>query len=267
MRSMLMAAAVAAPLLAAGLSAGAEPFKNYDRFADRTLDPAHWQEGERIRLVKAGQMNLMQRTWGTTDSDFGLLPVNWQTDFQDPAAITQLRARATVTGMEVSACPTNPSIADARARIMGSFFNIATPTPGSAVNDVIAQARIYRASNSADPAGVLRVQGIVSVCTTADCAGASTIGNIVDLGTVTLGTPVTLELQWDQAAKTFRFARDGGASSGSVGYAFADAMPPGVLYRLMGSRVNVPSCLSAPRVSALVDVLFDNVSVNASAAP
>jgi len=31
--------------------------------------------------------------------------------------------------------------------------------------------------------------------------------------------------------------------------------------------VVVPSCLSAPRVSGLVDALFDNVFVNQSAAP
>jgi hypothetical protein len=68
--------------------------------------------------------------------------------------------------------------------IIGGFFNVGVPTPGSQVGDAIAQVRLFRASSSADPAGLLRVQGLLSICSNADCSGATTVGNIVDLGTV-----------------------------------------------------------------------------------
>ena len=267
MRSMIVTAALAAGLAAAVTGAAAEPFKNYDRFGDRILSPARWAEGERVRLIKGGQLNLMQRTWGLTDSDSGLMYMNWVSDFEIPFTITQMRARVTVNALETVPCPSNPAIGDARARIVGGFFNVATPTPGSQVNDVIAQVRAFRASNSADAAGVLRVQGIVSLCTSTDCSATTIVGNIVDLGTVSLGTPVTLELQWDQPGKTFRFSRDNGASTGTVAYAFSDSSPPSALFRQLSTRVNVPSCRSAPPVSALVDAAFDNVQVNQSASP
>ena len=267
MRTMLVAAALVAGVAVAQGAKAAEPYRAYDRFGDPLISPARWFEAERVRVVKGGQLNLMQRTWSLSFSDSGLVPTNWSSSFTDPASITQMRALATVTGLETAACPPNPAIADARARIIGSFFNVGTPTPGSQVNDVIAQVRVFRASNSADAPGLLRVQGILSLCTTADCAAATTVGNVVELGTVAVGTPVTLELQWDQGGKAFTFSRDGGASIGTVGYAFPDTTPPSSLFRQLSTRVNVPNCQSAPAVSGLVDVRFDNVFVNRSAVP
>jgi len=57
------------------------------------------------------------------------------------------------------------------------------------------------------------------------------------------------------------------AASGSVGYADSDASAPGVPFKQLSTRLDLPSCLSAPRVGAAVDAAFDNVLVNASAAP
>ena len=131
---------------------------------------------------------------------------------------------------------------------------------------MIAQVRILRFSNSTDPAGLLRVQGIVNLCTTADCNSAAPIGNVVDLGTVMVGTPTTVQIQWDKPGKTFYFSRDG-ATPGTVAYADSDASPPSLPFKQLSTRVNVPSCQSAPRASSMVDALFDNVFVNRSALP
>jgi len=110
------------------------------------------------------------------------------------------------------------------------------------------------------------VQGLLSICSNADCSGATTVGNIVDLGTVALGTPTTIGLQWDKPGKTFYFSREG-ATTGTVAYAQSDSSLPSLMFRQLSTRVNVPNCFSAPAVSAVVDARFDNVSVNASAAP
>lgn len=266
MRSILLALAFPVMLAAAAPAQALEPFRIYDRFADRTIDPARWQDNERIRVIKGGEIQLMQRTWGLGGSDFGTLPMNWVASLANPQDITALKARITVNAFETNACPTNPAIGDARARIFGTFFNVRTPTPGSMVNDVIAQVRLYRTSNSTDPAGLMRVQGILSICTTADCISAATVGNFVDLGTAMVGTPVTVSMQWDKPGKTFYFGREG-FPTGTVAYSESDASPPSFANRYLSARVTVPSCLSAPRVSATVDALFDNVFVNQSAAP
>jgi len=267
MRTILLALAFPVMLATAPAQAQTlEPFKIYDRFGDKAIDPARWQDNEKIRVIRGGSMQLMQRTYGLGSSDTGVTPTNWHSNLSNPFATTALKARITVTALETQACPSNPAAGDARARILGSFFNRSIPTPGSQMNDVLGQVRLYRASSSTDPAGMLRVQGILYYCTSADCNNSSTIGNIVDLGTVMIGTPTTVEMRWDRAGKTFYFSREGGLT-GTVAYAENDASLPSFLFKQLSTRVVVPSCLSAPRVSGLVDALFDNVFVNQSAAP
>jgi len=267
MRSIVFAAALLAQLLASPAAQALEPYKVYDRFSDKPLDPTRWPDSEKIREIKGGALHLMQRTWSDGFGDFGLLPVNWSNNFMNPASITQMRARVNVHALETNACLSNPSIADARARIIGGFFNVGVPTAGSQVGDMLAQIRFIRASNSPDPKDVLHIEGIVSVCSNADCSFAATQGNIVNLGTVTLGTAATVEMKWDKGGKTFYFSRDSGAYSGTVGYWQDDTNLPGTLFRQLSTRVNVPHCQSAPRVPAVVDVRFDNVFVNQSALP
>jgi hypothetical protein len=267
MRSILVAAALFAELLASPAANAIEPYKLYDRFDEKPLDPSRWVDSEKIREIKGGGLHLMQRTWSDGFGDVGLFSVNWSNNFTNPASITQMRARVNVHALETNACSSNSSIADARARIIGGFFNVGVPTPGSQVGDMLAQIRFIRASNSPDPQGMLRVEGVVSVCTNSDCSFASTQGNVVSLGTVALGTAATVEMKWDKGGKTFSFSRDAGAFSGTVGYSQDDSNPPGNLFRQLSTRVNVPHCQSAARVPAVVDVRFDNVFVNQAALP
>ena len=259
MRLSLVILAVAAQALAIPAIHAAEPLKAYDKFSDKPLDPARWQESERVRVIKGGAMHLMQRTWGSDASDVNLTAFNWSTPLANPASITAMRARVSISAIETSACQANAVVADSRARLIGGFFNVGTASPGSMVGDVIAQLRLVRFSNSTDAAGVLRVQGVASLCTSSDCGLATTIGNVVDLGTVAVGTATTLQLEWDQGGHAFRFTRDG--VTGTVGYADSGLNPPGVLFRQLATRVNVPNC-TAGRMSGLVDAKFDNVFVN-----
>lgn len=262
----LLSALTLSLLTCAGAQA-LEPFKAYDSFAAAPLSPDRWADGERSRVIKGGALNLVQRTWPLTNADSGLTFMNFNENLVDPAPVTALKAKVTVNALEVSTCAANPAVSLSRARIIGGFFNVGSPVPGSQVGDVLAQVRIGRASNAADPAGVLRVQGIVSVCTSADCVATTLIGSVVDLGTVALGTPATVQMQWDQPNKRFRFSRDANAFSGVVAYTQTDASPPSVPFKQMSTRVDLPSCQSAARTSAFVDASFDNISVNASAAP
>ncbi|MET0334108.1 MAG: hypothetical protein ABW190_07530 [Rhizobacter sp.] len=244
-----------------------EPFAPYDKFSEKPLDPARWVEGEQVRTIKGSGMQLMQRKLGLGGADSGLTFATFSTNLTAPSTINSLRARITVNALEVNACASNPTVAQSRARIVGALFNVnAAPTPGSMVGDVTAQVRITRFSNSADPVGVLRVQGLALLCTSVDCAAGTTIGNMVDLGTVNVGTATVVQYQWDKAAKTFHFSRDQGAYAGTVGYALSDTAPPSQAFHQLSTRLDLPNCLSAARVPGSVDAKFDNVAVNQSGA-
>jgi hypothetical protein len=244
-----------------------EPFKVYDQFTDPVISPDRFFASERVLEVRNGGLIVMQRAWPLTTSDVGVGASSWAENLTNPGAITAMRARVNVRAVEVSTCPTNPVVSNSRARIYGYFFNANVPTPGSQVDDVTAQVRINRASNSADPPGVLRVQGLLFHCTNFDCSTTTTIGNPVDLGTVTVGTPAVVEFQWDKGGKTFYFSRDRGAYSGAVAYTENDTMPPSTLVRQLSTRLDLPNCMGGPRTPGMVDARFDNVQVNQSAAP
>jgi hypothetical protein len=244
-----------------------EPFAPYDQFSEQPLDPARWVEGEQVRAIRGSALQLMQRKLGAGGADSGLTFSNFNTNLTIPSVVTSLRARITVNTLDVNACPSNTALGQSRARIIGTLFNVnASPTPGSMVGDVTAQVRVTRFSNSADPAGVLRVQGLALLCTNADCSQGTTIGNVVDLGMVNTGTATVVQYQWDKASKSFYFARDHGAYAGTVGYALSDASPPGLAFHQLSTRLDLPNCLSAARVPGSVDAKFDNVAVNQSGA-
>jgi len=139
--------------------------------------------------------------------------------------------------------------------------------PGSKVNDVTAQAKVTRYSDSTDPAGVLRVQGVVALCTNADCSSVTPIGSNVDLGTVNVGQAVVLQMTWDKPNKTFSFSRDNGAIGGSVVYTQNDLNAPSSSVRLLSTRMDLANCKTGGVVPGMVDASFDNVFVNASATP
>jgi hypothetical protein len=265
MKQALWAGAALAALASAPVDA-LEPFKTYDSFSTTPINPTLWNGWERTRQIKSGQLNLVQRDYGLTSSDSGSTYYNWSDDITDYPLVTELRAKVTVNALEVNACASNASVGLARARIYGSFYNVGTPVAGSQTGDALAQVRLYRLSNSTDAPGLLQVQGLLANCTNTDCSSSNTVGTVA-LGTITVGTATTVQLQWDKPNKQFLFSRDSGSSSGTIKYTDSDAQSPGVPFKRVGTRTDLASCLSNPRVTGYVDASFDNVSVNKSAAP
>ena len=133
-----------------------------------------------------------------------------------------------------------------RARLFGTFFNTGAPVPGSFVGDVIVQVRAVRFSNSADPAGVLRVQGLASLCTSSDCNTSTLLGSVIDLGTVNVGTQTEVQMEWRKVDKKFVFLRDAGAQTGELPYTVSDAAGPGRPLQSIGTRIDVANCATAP---------------------
>jgi hypothetical protein len=260
-----------AALVAAAIPVGAawavEPFKTYDNFSTPTLNGALWTDGERSMGIKSKAFHMTQRYYGSDQSNTGSTYDNFRQYMQVPASITEIRAQITVNAYEVNGCAANTSVlSQTRARLNGAFFNLSTPTPGSSTNDVLAQVRVLRLSNSTDPAGVLVVQGAVFQCLNSDCSSSSSIG-LVDLGKVNVGTKTTVQMQWDKTNKQFLFSRDAGAESGSVVYVVSDANPPGAPFKALDERQDIAACLGAAPLTGFMDATFDSVAVNKSALP
>jgi hypothetical protein len=243
-----------------------EPIAIYDTFTELTIDDSKWKETETIRQIKGGKLFLLRRTIGLTGSNEGRITDGLPLSFYDPATVTAIKATVTVTQLDVIDCTTNPEYTLTRARLHGNFFNTGTPTPGSAVNDVVAQIALERRSDSMDPPGVLNVKAWLVQCTSSDCnfATAITLPGTKNLGTVTVGTPVTLYMRWDADNNRFLFKRDADTWV-TIPYKVADAAQPGRPVKSLSVINNVENCNSEPIPAAFIAATFDNVSVNSSA--
>jgi hypothetical protein len=237
----------------------------YDAFGTGSVDNAKWLESELLRSTDGtGTMRHSVRYWGTTSADTGSDSYSNGSSVTDPSRITQLRASVKVTSIEATACPANATASVARARLLGSFFNTGNPRTGSYYGDVIAQVYLYRASNSGDAPGVLRVQGSAVVCTDTDCNSSTSLGT-VDLGTATVGSWVSLQVEFDKANKRFVFGRDSGAITAPVAYSVSDSVAPSRNFKSIGTRHTVARCASGPKPTAAIDAYFTKVRVNKSA--
>lgn len=243
-----------------------EQFALYDTFKTSSIDADKWKETETYRGINAGKLSLFRRTIGFSGSDEGQRSDSLSLNLSNPAAVTAIKATVTVTQFDVTDCSSNPAITRTRARLAGEFFNTGAPTAGSAVNDVVAQIALERRSDSTRPSGVLDVKAWLALCTNSDCStGALLPGGEKNLGTVTVGTPVTLAMRWDAANKKFQFKRDALAWV-TIRYSVSDTALPGRPFQNINIINNVDYCNTEPVAAASIGATFDNVSVNASAA-
>lgn len=260
------AALLALGSLSAGPAAAAEPMVSYDAFGAATLDTTRWSSTERVRGVRSGALNLVQRDVGLDLPGPGSVSQSFPLPVADPGAVTQMRATFRVNAMSATGCAATGVASEARARLIGAFFNTGNGVSGSATGDVIAQVMVRKQSTTL-PTDPYVVTANVNVCTNSDCSFSTPIGAPVALGTVALNTAVTLQLEWDRAAKRFVFIRDGGAFTGAVGYTQSDRHGPGNGYATVGSRTTVAHCSVGARPTAIVDVSVDNVALNRAALP
>lgn len=258
-------------LLYAVASAQAQSLQNYtnfDNFDGATeISEARWLGMERHRMIENGALRTIQRDLGGQTGNSGVFSNSFGTTLTTSAAVTQLKGVITVNAFEVSHCGASAEIGLVQARLAAGFFNSGpgVPSASNRTNDVGAVIRLRRDSNSADPANMLRVQGTVFQCTTADCNyGTVSLGD-VDLGTALIGDAVNLRMDWDQPNKRFNFYRDSDPVK-RVTYAVSDSLAPGLGAKSIGTRTTVANCM-AGRMTGFMDAKFDNIYVNPSALP
>lgn len=242
-----------------------EPIAPYDTFSELMIDDTKWKDTETIRQIKGGKLFLSRRTVGLTNANTGQVSDGLPLMFINPEDVTAIKATVTVTQADIIECAANnQTINRTRARLFGEFFNTGTPTAGSAVNDVFAQIALERRSDSPEPPGVFNVKAFLVHCKNNDCTTSDYINTVKELGTVAVGTPVTLWMRWDAANNRFLFKRDAEAWVTISYKGYSDAAQPGRLTKGVAVINNVDSCTSEP-TAAFIAATFDNVSVNSSA--
>jgi hypothetical protein len=266
--SLLAMAAAGAGLAAPGAALAA--LVNYDDFSLSYIAPARWygEEGKQFggirtenqRLIVNGQLRIQAKGWSDNYSDTGTSTIRNSMIIQKSSAVTAMRATVTPRTVSSGLCAGNATPTVTRGRLFGFFFNAGQPIPGSSYNDVFAGIQVYRASNSTDDAGVLRVSSFVGQCTDDSCVG-STILNSADLGTTNSGTPIALQMTWDPASNRFIFQRDS-QTAVNLAYAVSDAQPASFPVKRLEVNNQIAHCTAVrPAANGIFD--FDSVQTNA----
>ncbi|MGM9488241.1 hypothetical protein [Ideonella sp. YS5] len=232
----------------------------FDDFSGHELDRTKWQETEAWRSVDKGKARLGRWIYGSSATDTGTTMESFILSTTTGSAPRSIAASITVTDIATNeGCAFNPMPSRPRARLAVAYFNVRPggPVPGDRTGDVLGLIQLARTSNTADAPGILRVNGIVAQCLTADCMSASTL-YLADLGTVSAGTKVMGRIDWEPAAKLFRFTRDKTLAI-ETPYTEIDTVPPSQPLQALGLRVEAANCASGPRTKAGIAAEFDNV--------
>ena len=247
----------------------------YDDFHSTFIDETKWSGGgsqsagvdvlEFVRQIQKGTLHMVNRTYGDTSSNSGSSAAYTRLDFADGEKVTAIKATIQVNSVEVGVCTSNPNATYARARLGGSFFNISAPTAGSYSNDVFAAIYIELASDSTDKAGILEVIGRVIKCNNSTCSLYTELDKIV-LGTTKVKKKTDLSIQWDKSNHQFIFQLGKSAPVSST-YAVPDLLPAGFAdSKALDIAQSIANCTAEQRPVAFMDLNFDNVYVNQSAA-
>lgn len=273
MQRSLSLSALAICLLSTVPAHALESLVNYDQFVgvdgdiDRNLWGPQYGPVEQIRRINdLGQLELGQRLLAKASTSVGSTTATYGLNFYDPASVKEIGATITVLWASASPCAANTDIGFSAPRIAGSFFSNGTKTANSQVNDVIAQVRFERTADSTAAEAVTSIVARVDQCTNADCSTTTQLKRQVLGAAVAPNTAVRVFLRWEPSSKTFYFRR-GSDAYVTYTYTFNDSVAPSVPFKGLQIRNKIENCaVSGAERAGGAHALFDNVSVNASAA-
>jgi hypothetical protein len=160
---------------------------------------------EVAREVKGHHFLMRARREGGAASDVGFTGARQRLVFTNPVAIDRIEADIKIRDLALSGCATN---AAQPSRVINAVFlnkfNDGSGGPGNMTGDHLISVGASRASDSHDPDGVLRVNGVLGRCIDATCSNAFSIpGGVVDLGTALVDEPFTVRMAWDSPSNRF----------------------------------------------------------------
>jgi hypothetical protein len=254
-----------------------EPFVLYDDFTGRFIDVNKWlgsesksgsvENLENVRvIITRGYLLMANVAYSDQNLDSDCNVGGTRLYFTEGDLVTAIKARVRVDKVSVTGCPANPIATRARVRLFGFFFNTGVPTPGSAVNDVMAYIGIERRSDSPDAPNILHVLGTVFQCSESPCLHGTTLFSEY-FGTVKLREFANLSIQWDQPNHMFIFQLNNNTPIYAP-YTVPDTSPPGLSNsKWIEINPTLPNCTAEPRPMAMMGAYFDEVYVNESAGP
>lgn len=193
---------------------------------------------ETLRLISNGAALLTHRVVGGRQSDIGS-HVSAARMYFNTSPGGGVKFDLTVLSMTATGCSVAGSnFTDAEARIWTQLFH-------NGGVDASASIGVIRLSTSNE----LRVIG-----------GVVGIGS-VDLGPVTVGSPLTLRMSWDPANNRVDFQRNNEPVQ-SVLYTVDDSDPIASPFVLVEAVGFVANCTVGARPTAIVSALFDNIFIN-----
>lgn len=247
-------------LIFATLPCAAQTLKRYDKFDHKFINPSRWDyafcfsgsgiELECVREIRDGQLHLGHRGFGLTNSDSGQQNGGAGVGFANSQTISTITTDLVVRSVLEVPCAANPSYGTS-AGIWGTFFNSGSGDPN---DDVGAQFGVTRFSS--DPTGQLTVRG--------QTFHAGVYSDFFTIGTVAIGTPITITLSWDQPNHQFVISFTNRVTKvttrGTMPYAFSDWTPVAGPAKTLGANGWASNCTANP-TSNYVDALFGNVYV------
>lgn len=253
-----------------------EPFVLYDNFNSIFINVEKWvgQESqttprvillENVRAIEWGRIRLLQRSYHTGGSQtIPLDRADNQLRFTAPERITAIKASVKVNAVRTIGCSNSSEPTQARARLLGSFFNTDGPPFNGQQNDVLAYILIERLSDSTDKPWVLKVNAQVLRCTDPNCFTYDNF-QTVDLGNINLWRWEDITLVWDKPNMQFIF-KLGHNPAVSILYTLPEFSMPGAPVKLIGVSQRYPFC-PEPGREAFIDVDFENIFVNEPVIP
>ena len=232
----------------------------YDNFNHALLDPTKWtlpacsqangQEMECVREIQHGQLHLAHRGFGNRDSDAGFQFGSASLYFIDPSSINSITTDLTVRSIQEVGCAANPEFG-ASAHIDAIFFNTGTGNSNDDVGGHIAMGRFV-----SDTPGQLTAYGHISQ--------GNNYFAYFSLGTLPVGTQVTMRLTWDQPRHQFLAGWVNGTThvktQVQMPYTLPDPAPPVNPYKTLTLNT-FPSNCTANAAWVFIDADFDNVLV------
>ncbi|MEN6437576.1 MAG: hypothetical protein ABFD97_03235 [Syntrophobacter sp.] len=275
--------------LAVPCFAGSESMTLYDDFNKKAINAFKWtgQENESdsnhrvireaVRQIEGQQLHLgvcakaTCTDCGNTDVKYGQNRLKVRTT----NTFTALKATVKVNAVTLVGGTLNATPPAARARVYGFFFNDGTSTGQTdSTGDVYAYISLGKASDSATASNRVNIEGYVNRCKEASCVSTEPVSSSpVSLGTVPIGQPVTLYVEWDKAGHKFIFQKIKGQTikdTEEISYAgiLNDTAAPvnASNYRLdvigvVPNDTTVPGSLKAIPAAA-IDANFDDVYFN-----
>ncbi|HTS07170.1 MAG TPA: hypothetical protein VMP68_16435 [Candidatus Eisenbacteria bacterium] len=231
----------------------------YDNFSQSLINDALWttycssttRSEECVIDIESGKLRVARRISGLRTSNTGYQWSGAGANFANPLAIKSITADVTVRNIVEKSCAANPELGG-NASIFGMFFNDGSGNPNNNLGASLVLGHI-----STDPKSQIDVLGQMSLGYTP----LQTIG----IGTVTMGTPITATVQWDQPNHQFVLSWTNDVThqttSGNIPYTYSDTMPAVNPNNTVSVNVFPANCTASDTWVA-VDSTFDNVYIS-----